>query len=79
VAPGKERHAQLAADLGHFKDPATGEPMVYAAKAWRRCLADLFYLSRVRLVGQGQAGVETCETYGHEGGMRCIRCGALVQ
>lgn len=74
-----DRHQQLSADLGHFRGPE-GEPMVYAAQVHRRSLADLYYLARVRLVGQPQAGLETCELYGHEpAGLRCQRCGQPVR
>jgi hypothetical protein len=67
---------QLARDLRPFQ--SSEGPQVVAAKIHRRVLADLFYLGRVRLVGQAQAGAETCARFGvHEvAGGRCTRCGA---
>lgn len=73
------RQQQLADDARLFRDPETGQPMLLAAAIHRRSIADLFYLSRVRMVGQAQAGVETCERYGHERGTPCSRCAGLTR
>jgi hypothetical protein len=52
----------------------------YAARVYRRSVADLMFLSLWRVVGAQEAGARVCERFGHDPrGRLCERCGAYVQ